>query len=325
MIVDCAAYRDGLREPGRLDLQQALEAARRPGTVVWIGLHDPTAAEFEAVRAEFQLHPLAAEDAMRPHQRPKAETYPDTVFVVLKTARWVADAEAIAFAELHVFVGPGFVVSIRHGEASALSDVRRNLEAKPDLLRCGPGAILHAICDRVVDDYGPVVEALEAAIDEVESEVFSGTRTNPAERIFGLKRAALVLHRNASPLLPALEAFARQTVPVIAGNEDLARYFRDVEDHLQRVVTRVEGCRELLSAALEANLAQISVRQNDDMRTISAWAAIVAVPTMLAGLWGMNFTHMPELDRYLGYPMALASIFGSAFVVYRRLKRAGWL
>jgi magnesium transporter len=325
VIVDCAAYRDGHRRPGRLDLEQAFEAAREPGTVVWIGLFNPTPAEFDAVRIEFELHPLAAEDAMRPHQRPKAESYPDTVFVVLKTARWVEADQHIEFAELHVFVGHGFVVSIRHGEASALGDVRRDLEANPELLACGTGAILHAICDRVVDDYGPVLEGLEGAIDDVEAEVFSGARTNPAERIFGLKRQTLEFHRNTAPLLVALDALARQTIPVVAGSDELARYFRDVEDHLHRIVTRVDECRELLSAALEANLAQISVRQNEDMRTISAWAAVIAVPTMLAGLWGMNFTHMPELDWKFGYPLALVVIVGSAALVYTRLRRAGWL
>ncbi len=323
VIVDCAQYRDGAREKGNLPLEDACEAGREDGSFVWIGLHEPTTEEFAAVRVEFGLHDLAVEDAVNAHQRPKVEVYDDTVLVVLKTARYDDESESIEFAELLVFVGPGFVITVRHGRASALGDVRRHLERQPELLRCGPMAVLHAVCDRVVDDYTPAADGIDLDIQQVEADVFSDDRSNPAERIYKLKREVLDLYRYTMPLSEALDVMMRGLIP--HAHPELAEYFRDVADHLTRVVGRIEIFRDLLTDALDANLAQISVRQNEDMRTISSWAAIIAVPTMLAGVWGMNFAHMPELHWVLGYPLALLGMLGAAMAVYRRLKRAGWL
>ena len=323
MIVDCAVYRDGKRDEAPLALEDAFEAGREDGAFVWIGLHEPSTEEFAAVRVEFELHDLAVEDAVNAHQRPKVEVYDDNVLVVLKTVRYDDASETIEFAELLVLVGPGFVITVRHGRASALAQVRRHLEHQPEMLRCGPMSVLHAVCDRVVDDYTPAADGLDLDIQQVEEEVFSDDRSNPAERIYKLKREVLDLYRNTAPLAEALDALVRGVIPY--SHPDLGDYFRDVADHLARVVGRIEIFRDLLTDALDANLAQISVRQNEDMRTISSWAAIIAVPTMLAGIWGMNFRHMPELHWVVGYPLALLSIVGAAVAVYRRLKRAGWL
>ncbi len=323
MIVDCAVYEDGKRRPGELALDDAFEAGRSPNAFVWIGLHHPTEAEFDAVRMEFGLHELAVEDALKAHQRPKLEVYDDSLFVVLKTARYVDETETVEFAELQLFIGEGFIVTVRHGEASALGDVRHRLEEQPDLLRCGPGAVLHAVCDRVVDDYLPVVDGIDNDIDEVEQDVFSHERTNPAQRIYELKREVLAFYRNTQPFEQALDGLEKGRVPFC--HQDLSEYFRDVRDHLLKVVSRLDTYRDLLTDVLEANLAQVSVRQNNDMRTISAWVAIVAVPTMMAGIWGMNFEHMPELGWVVGYPLALLAMLGAALLMYRRLRRAGWL
>lgn len=323
MIVDCALYEDGKRRPGHLELSDACEAGREPGCFVWIGLHHPTPQEFDAVREEFGVHELVVEDAIKAHQRPKLEVYDDMVFMVLKTAEYDDEEERIRFAELQVFVGEGFVVTVRHGEASALAEVRRELESSPDLLRCGPIAVLHAVADRVVDDYMPVVDGIEVDIDQVELEVFGSEHRNSAQRIYELKRSVLDFHRNTVPLGAALTPLARGSVP--HSHMEMTDYFRDVVDHLSRVVTRIESASDVLSDALSANQASIGVRQNEDMRTISAWAAVIAVPTMLAGIWGMNFRYMPELEWRIGYPLALLTIFVSAGSVYRRLKQAGWL
>ena len=324
MIVDCAVYTHGKRRPGELKVDDALEAARSAeDTFVWIGLHEPTHDEFDAVAAEFELHPLAVEDAVTAHQRSKLERYGDCLFLVFKTARYDDEAEAIEFAEIQLFAGKGFVITVRHGQASALAPVRRELEDQPERLALGPVAAVHAILDRVVDDYQPVLDGLDQDIREIEEQVFSPDRNNPAERIYKLKRQVLDLYRNVEPLIEPLERL--QASRHAFGDVDLGPYFRDVYDHLQREVARIAIQRELLSEVLDVNLAHIGVQQNDDMRRISGWAAIALVPTMLAGLWGMNFRHMPELDKWWGYPLALTIMFGSAFLLFRWLRSRHWI
>lgn len=323
MIIDCAVYEHGLRRPGELEIVDAFEAGRQPGSFVWIGLVEPSEDEFDAVRQEFDLHPLAVEDAIKAHQRPKIELYGESLFVVLKTARYLDATESVEFAELQLFVGDGFVVSVRHGEASALADVRRAVEANPERLRCGPAAVLHAVIDKVVDDYEPVLVGLDNDVSEIEAQVFADTRANSAERIYLLKREVLAFHRNAWPLTEGVSRLAGGQVP--HSHPELAHYFRDVEDHLIRVVTQVEHLRDLLTDALNANQAQVSVRQNNDMRTISAWLAIGGVPTVLGAVYGMNFEHMPELGLRFGYPAAMALVAVLCVVLYRRFRRAGWL
>jgi magnesium transporter len=323
VIVDCAIYDDGTRRPGDVALQDVFEASRGTGSFVWIGLFEPTEDEFEAVRKEFDLHDLAVEDAIKAHQRPKIEVYDDSLFVVAKTARYDDASETVEFSELQLFIGPGFVVTVRHGPASALADVRRRLEQSPDLLRCGPPAVLHAVLDKVVDDYFPVLAGLDNDVSEVEAEVFTDRRMNPSERIYKLKREVLDFHRNTKPLAEGLQRLANNAVP--HSHPDLGNYFRDVLDHLLRVVAEVESFGDLLSDALGANLAQVSVRQNDDMRTISAWLAIGGFPTVVGAIYGMNFEHMPELDEAWAYPLVLAVTLTVCFLLWRRFKRAGWL
>ncbi len=324
MIIDCAVYDKGVRRPGPLELTDALEAGRSSDdSFAWIGMFEPTDDEFAAVAKEFELHPLAVEDAIHAHQRAKLERYGDCIFLVLKTARYDDDAEVIEFSEIQIFAGEGFLVTSRHGEASALAPVREALEHDPDRLALGSIAVVHAIVDRVVDDYQPVLDGLDTDIVEIEAQVFSPDRTNPAVRIYKLKRQVLDLYRNIEPLLEPLERLQSGQHPL--GKGDIAHYFRDVNDHLRRVVSRLEIQRELLSEVLDVNLAHISVQQNEDMRTIAGWAAMAAVPTMLAGVWGMNFVHMPELDEWWGYPMALGLIGLGAGLVYHYLRRRGWI
>jgi magnesium transporter len=325
MIVDCAVYEDGRRRAEKLHLDEAYEASRSGdgSSFVWIGLREPTQEEFDAVAREFYLHELAVEDAVKAHQRPKVEEYDDTLFIVLKTARYHDETETVEIGEINLFVGDGFLVSVRHGGPSPLDGVRKQIEERPDLLRCGPGAVLHAIVDRVVDDYEPVLAGIEDDIEEVEEQVFSTDRSNVTERIYKLKREVLSMHRATAPLIEPLQKLAGGDLPHV--HVDIREYFRDVYDHVARANDAVDGMREMLNGVLDANTAQISVRQNEDMRKITAWVAIAAVPTLLAGIWGMNFEHMPELKWTFGYPMALLVIASVMLILFRLFKRAGWL
>ena len=322
MIVDCAVYEAGHRLEGSLALGDAYEASQRRNAFVWIGLYEPNEDEFDAVRREFDLHDLAVEDAIKAHQRPKLEVYGESLFLVLKTARYLQQDGVVEFGEILLFIGDGFIITVRHGEAP-LHDIRMRMEEHPDLLRCGPGAALYAIVDRIVDDYLPVIAGLDRDIREVEGEVFSHARTNPAERIYHLKREVLELHDAVAPLLDPIDRLARGHHRLV--DEQVHPYFRDVHDHVLRVVDQVESFRDLLTSVLTANLTQVSVRQNEDVRRISAWAAVIAVPTMIAGLYGMNFEHMPELGWTYGYPVVLGLILVTCVSLYLYFRRIGWL
>jgi magnesium transporter len=323
LIIDCAVYENGVRRPGKLALEDAYEAGRAPGTFVWIGLHEPTEEEFDSVRKEFDLHELAVEDAIKAHQRAKLEIYGESVFVVLKPASYFEDTQELELGEVMLFIGDGFVVSVRHGAIRELKEVRHRLEAEPELLRHGTGAVLHAVVDRVVDDYAPVVEALDSDIQEVEAVLFSPAAGNPAEGIYKLMREVLEFHRGIAPLVEPLDRLAHGKIPFV--HAELTPYFRDVYDHLLRAVDQVNAFRDLLASILDANLTQVSVRQNADMRKISAWVAIAAVPTMVAGIYGMNFEHMPELEWTFGYPLVLVFIALACVGLYRAFRRNGWL
>jgi magnesium transporter len=325
MIVDCALYTAGRRQPGQLRLEDALESCRADDTFVWIGLHEPTQDEFDRVSAEFKLHPLAVEDAIKAHQRSKLEHYGDCLFLVFKTARYDDEAEAIEFAEILMFAGDRFVITVRHGTASALTPVRRELEGDPDRLALGPIAVVHAILDRVVDDYRPVLDGLDNDIGEIEAQVFSPERNDPAQRIYKLRRQVLDMYRNVEPLIEPLERLQIGKHAFGVAEVELGPYFRDIHDHLRREVARIDIQRDLLSEMLNVNLTRVSMHQNEDMRRISGWVAIVAVPTLLAGLWGMNFEHMPELDEWWGYPLALLLMACSAFFLFRWLRRRHWI
>jgi magnesium transporter len=327
VIVDAGVYdADGQRRPGAVAVADALAAVTEPGAFVWIGLYEPTPEEFESVRQELGLHELAVEDAIRAHQRPKLEVYDQDLFVVLKTARYDDAREAVDTGEIQLFVGERYVVSVRHGEASTLSDVRRKVERDLGRVRCGPMAILHAVIDRVVDDYAPVIEGLDNDMAEIENDVFDEERPrgfDPSQRIFKLKREVLDLHRNTEPFLEPLTHLVAGDVP--GSHAELVTYFRDVQDHLTRVVAAVTQMRLLLSDLLEANLALVTVRQNDDMRTISAWLAIGGFPTVVGAIYGMNFDHMPELGWKYGYALVLLAIAAVCIFLYQRFKRNGWL
>jgi magnesium transporter len=320
VIVDSAVYVNGHRFAGEISLDQTYEASRKPGCFAWIGLHEPTEAEFDAVRREFDLHELAVEDAIKAHQRPKLELYGDMLFLVLKTARYTHDG--VEFGEILAFVGDGFVISVRHGDFE-LHAVRVELEKRPDLLSHGPLAALYGIVDRVVDAYLPVIDELDSDIREVEIDVFSPERGNPAARIYGLNRAVLQLHQAVSPLFPVVDGLAGGVQGHVP--ETMRPYFRDVHDHLFRVAGRIHEFRDLLTNILTANMSQASFRQNEDVRKISAWAAIIAVPTLITGIYGMNFEHMPELTWRVGYPLALSLMAGICLALYWQFRRSGWL
>jgi magnesium transporter len=323
VIVDTALYEDGKRRPGDLALDELSSACREKNAFVWIGLYEPTEEEFDAVRREFQLHELAVEDAISAHQRPKLEVYDDMVFVVYKTARYVDATETVEFGEVQMFVGIDYIIVVRHGEASALTPARRWLESDPDLMRQGPAAVGYAIVDRIVDDYAPVIQGLDNDIREVEFEVFEEHAENPVERIYKLKREVLELHRATAPMVAPLNQIVAGRYRFVS--EDLLEYYRDVYDHLLRVVEQVETFRDLLTSVLEANLTRVSVRQNEDMRKISAWVAIAAVPTLVGGIYGMNFENMPLLTTTYGFAVVLAVIGVACLALYLAFRRSGWL
>ncbi|WP_306192547.1 MULTISPECIES: magnesium/cobalt transporter CorA [unclassified Streptomyces] len=333
MIVDCCIYRDGHRAEGPRDFSDALAEARTAGGFVWMGLHEPSAEEFDLVSAEFALHPLAVEDALKAHQRPKMEIYDDSLFVVLKPVVYEPRSDAVSTGEIMIFLGDSFVVTVRHGEGVGLNVVRRRLEREPEMLGKGPTAVLYAIADSVVDHYLDVATELQTDLEELEAEVFSperGSSRHTASGIYNFKRQITEFRRATGPLgLPmsrlggtAQSAFAT-AVPFV---DDKARpFFRDVSDHLTRVNESVESLDRLVSDILSAHLAQTSVQQNDDMRKISAWAAMAAVPTMIAGIYGMNFEHMPELHWIWAYPAVIALMAVLEVLLYQLFKRRGWL
>ncbi|WP_030720365.1 magnesium/cobalt transporter CorA [Streptomyces sp. NRRL F-2580] len=327
VIVDCAIYRDGRRTEGTEDLSDALDEARATGDAfLWIGMYEPTAKEFDHVSREFGLHRLAVEDALTAHQRPKLEVYDDSLFVVLKPVLYDEDTDTVTAGELMVFIGDSFVVTVRHGEGAPLAAVRRRLEQEPDVLRHGPTAVLYAVSDAVVDHYIEVAAELQVDLEELEAEVFSPNSSdtkNTAARIYGFKRQVLEFRRATNPLLQPMERLAFGEVPFV--HEHAQPFFRDVADHLTKASEYIEGLDRLLSDALSAHLAQMGLRQNDDMRKISAWAAIAAVPTMVAGIYGMNFDHMPELRQVWGYPVVVAVMAGICLGLHRMFKRRGWL
>ena len=324
MIVDCAHYSAGARQHDHpLSPEEAAKLARGGSEFVWLGLKDPDGAEMKRVQAAFGLPELAVEDASESHQRPKLEDYEGgQFFVVLRTAHYDDANEEVEFGEIHLFIGTGFVIAVRHGEGSELSAVRKRLEAHSDLLEMGAAAAVWAILDKVVDDYQPVVEGIENDIEEVENDIFA-QRGDSTQRIYFLKREVIEFHHAVSPLLSPLEALERGAFPNM--DDQLRRYYRDVADHARRIDEQVTAQRELLTSILEANLALLGVKQNEVVRSISAWAAIIAVPTFLASIWGMNFTHMPELDEPWGYWVALGLMAIAVLILHRFFKRIAWL
>jgi magnesium transporter len=323
MIVDRAVYCDGRRTAEPDDFAELHAACQTEGAVAWLGLYEPSEGEFTAVAQEFGLHELAVEDAVKAHQRPKLERYDDGLFLVLRPARYVDETETVLFGEVAIFVGPQFVITVRHGEAPELAPVRRRLEARPDLLRHGVLAIVYAIVDHVVDGYQPVVAGLQNDVDEIEDEVFGASPT-VSRRIYELTREVIEFQRATGPLDGILARLMEE--PGIGDEE--AHYLRDVHDHAIRVEEHAHAFRVLLQNILSVNLtletkalSEASHAQNEQVKRISAWAAILFAPTLIGTNYGMNFAHMPELDWRFGYPFALALMLlvaGSLYVIFKR-------
>ncbi|MFF7414634.1 magnesium and cobalt transport protein CorA [Streptomyces lydicus] len=340
-IVDCGVYREGRRVSDHVSPAEAMAGVRSEGGFAWIGLHEPTEAEFAGIAKEFGLHPLAVEDAVHAHQRPKLERYDETLFTVFKTVHYVehaeltATSEVVETGEVMCFTGRDFIVTVRHGGQGSLRALRHRLQDDPELLAKGPSAVLHAIADQVVDGYLAVANAVQDDIDEVEIDVFSsgtngkgiGTKgsakAGDAERIYQLKREVLEFKRAVSPLLRPMQLLSERPMRLV--DSDIQKYFRDVADHLARVNEQVLSFDDLLNSILQANLSQAAVAQNEDMRKITAWAAIFAVPTMIAGIYGMNFTYMPELHWKYGYPAMMLVTVAICVGIHRGFKRNGWL
>lgn len=323
MIVDVATDTHG-RRMSCGHYAEELAARREAGEgFIWIGLKDPTAEEFEQVAHELGLHPLAVEDAVKGHQRPKLEQYRDSLFVVLKTLQYIESTSDVETGEIMLFLGDRFVVTVRRGELSPLADVRHRLEDQPEMLAHGPAIVLHTVMDSVVDAYTAIDVELERDLDAIEIDVFAGDRHTDAARIYALKREVLEFRRAAGPLVEPARRLWEEDVAFV---EQAARpFFRDVHDHLVRVEEHVESYDRLLTDVLSAHLAQVSVQQNNDMRRISAWVAIAAVPTMVAGVYGMNFDYIPELGWRYGYFAVLGVLAVACATLYRGFRRSGWL
>ncbi|MGO1167878.1 MAG: magnesium and cobalt transport protein CorA [Janibacter sp.] len=333
MIVDQARYHRGRRLPCS-DIGEELDAIRGEDSpdFLWIGMKDPSAETFARVSDELHLHPLAVEDSIVGDQRPKLERYGDGFFLVLRPLRYVEASSDVESGELMVFLGPDHIVTVRRGEAAPLAGLRTRLEQDPVALELGPWGVFHAIIDHIVDQYLAIEDELQVDLEDIEQRVFSADGVVGTEEIYALKREVLEFKRAANPLLRPLTQLVGETTP--APGEELRLRFRDVKDHLSLVIDNTESQDRLLTDVLSAHLAQVGVRQNQDMRKISAWAAMAALPTMIAGVYGMNFEGMPELDMsvrlggqelYYGYPLTIALMVLACVVLHRLFKRSGWL
>ncbi|QDO95933.1 magnesium and cobalt transport protein CorA [Ferrovibrio terrae] len=320
-VVACAAYGDGTRL-GEVPFESCGTAVPPEADFVWIGLHEPEPAALKVLQQQFGLHPLAIEDAERAHQRPKLDIYGESIFVVLRTVRLVDGIPE--YGETHVFVGKGYVISVRHGASSSYAEVRGKLESKPEMLRLGESAALHAIIDFVTDNFFPVIDDIQNELTEIETHVLDETLDRKSiERLYHLRRQLLGMRGTVLPLLEVSNRLSRLDLPMMA--PELRPYFGDVHDHVQRVAEAITDLRDAAAAAFEAEILLANTRQNDVVRQLAAWAAILAVPTAIAGIYGMNFEHMPELRWAYGYPMVLAGIVAACGFLYWRFRRSGWL
>lgn len=329
-VVDCGVYANGTRLPGAYTPFTALDKARSvDGAFVWLGMHEPDANQMKAVADAYGLHSLAVEDAVHAYNRPKLERYDETLFLVLKTVKYVehesisSAREIVETGEIMIFVGADFVVTVRHGDHSGLAKVRAHMDSNPEQMKLGPYAVMHAVADRVVDSYLDVTDLVEDDIDSIEEDVFAPRSTTDVEPIYMLKREVVELRRAIAPLSVALTALTQDHGDLVS--REVRRYLRDVLDHQTHAADRVQSYDELLTSLVNAAVGKIAVQQNTDMRKISAWVAIVSVPTMIAGIYGMNFVHMPELSAPWGYPVVLAVMATACTIVYRTLRRNRWL
>jgi magnesium transporter len=322
-VVNCVAYADG-RRIAEVEIQDISEVLKQEDRFLWIGLHEPSEELLRQVQQEFCLHDLAIEDAHRAHQRPKIERYGNALFIVLRTAQMQHEKGQFTLGETHIFVGARYVVSVRHGSSLAYTEVRSRCETTPDLLRQGPGFVLYALMDFIVDQYFPIVDALEDELEDLEENIFGEAFSRiTTSRIYHLKRRLLELKRAVSPLVDICNRLMRFDLEFIP--EASRPYFRDVYDHVIRINEVVDTTRELLTSALEAHLSLIAVSQNEVMKKLGGWVTILAVPTMVAGIYGMNFEFMPELKTPIGYPLVLAGMLVACGCLYWYFKRVGWL
>ncbi|HUG78035.1 MAG TPA: magnesium/cobalt transporter CorA [Burkholderiales bacterium] len=321
MLVNCVAYQEG-RKLADIDKREISGYLARPGCFVWVALRDASEAELEEMREEFDLHPLAVEDARHGHQRPKIEEYGDSLFVVLKTVE--VAGEALKVGEVDVFVGRNYVLSVRQSTERGFQDVRARAEGEPDLLRHGSGYVLYALMDAVVDRYFPVLEAVETELERIEEQLFSGVspRAN-IEALYYVKRQLSTLKHVGGPLLEGTGRLFGGRVPGVCTG--LGEYFRDVYDHLVRLNQSIDSLRDTVATAIQVNLAMITIGESEVTKRLAAYAALVAVPTMIAGVYGMNFAHMPELEWAFGYPTVLAVMAALDGYLFYRLRKAGWL
>jgi magnesium transporter len=320
-VVACAAYGGGTRL-GEVPFESCGTAVPPEADFVWIGLHEPEPSALRVLQQQFGLHPLAIEDAERAHQRPKLDIYGESIFVVLRTVRLVDGIPE--YGETHVFVGKGYVISVRHGASSSYADVRGKLESKPEMLRLGESAALHAIIDFVTDNFFPVIDDIQSELTQIETHVLDETLDRKSiERLYHLRRQLLGMRGTVLPLLEVTNRLSRLDLPMMA--PELRPYFGDVHDHVQRVAEAITDLRDAAAAAFEAEILLANARQNDVVRQLAAWAAILAVPTAIAGIYGMNFEHMPELRWTYGYPIVLAGIVAVCGFLYWRFRRSDWL
>jgi magnesium transporter len=322
-VINCAAYSEG-RRVANIGINDVNHVLKQPDRFVWIGLHEPSEEVLKEVQEEFELHDLAIEDAHRAHQRPKLETYGDILFIVLRTAQMNYLQHRIDFGETHFFVGNNFIVTVRHGSSLSYVEVRSRCESTPHLLGKGPGFALYAVIDSIVDQYFPVIDGLEQELEALEEKIFAEqSRRETTVEIYQLKREIMEVKRAISPLIEICNKLMRFDLKVIP--EDTRPYFRDIYDHVIRINEMVDNARELLSSALDANFSLISISQNEVSKRFAGWAAIIGVPTMIAGIYGMNFKFMPELNWSFGYPVILTLTLGSCVLLYFLFKRSGWL
>jgi magnesium transporter len=321
MLVNCVAYQEG-RKLADIDKREISEYLKRPGCFVWVALLEATEAELEEMREEFGLHELAVEDARHGHQRPKIEEYGDSLFVVLRTIEVAGDD--LKLGEVDIFAGPNYVLSVRHGTERGFKDVRARTEREPELLRFGSGYVLYALMDAVVDRYFPVLEAVETELEAAEEQLFSaGDPRRNIERLYYVKQKMTTVKHATGPLLEFAGKLFGGRVPQVCSG--LSEYFRDVHDHLVRLNQSIDTARDTVATAIQVNLGMISIGDMEVTKRLAAYAALVAVPTMVAGVYGMNFEHMPELKWVFGYPFAIAIMLGVDAWLFWRFRKAGWL
>lgn len=322
-IINCATYTDG-RRVADIAMDDINKVLQNPDQFIWVGLHEPNGDSLAQIQKQFKLHDLAIEDAQNAHQRPKIEMYGNTLYAVLRTAQMNKSTSHIDFGETHFFVGKNFLITIRHGSSLSYADVRARCETTPQLLRKGPGFALYAVMDSIVDQYFPVVEQLEEGLQKIEEKVFKEKPTRQTtEDIYQLKRELLDIKRAVSPLIDIASRLMRFDVTLIS--EETQPYFRDIYDHAIRINEMVDHARELLNTALEANFSLISISQSEVSKKFAGWAAIIAVPTMVAGYYGMNFKFMPELQWHYGYPAVVLFTVILCVIIFSLFRKSGWL